>query len=348
MKKNKQQEIEDKESEAKKGAYIFLTIMGIAIGFILGYCFKKTTVISNTYSIRDQTTGYSFIKPLLAVETTTDIPSAVYLPLYNNVQSFIKKQSSLGDDTSVYFIDYGQGGRFVINENDLYDPASLMKVVVMIAYFKKAETDPGILNQQMVFQANMQAALDDIQFSAPSTLVVGQSYAVSDLINDMIENSDNGAMSILISNIGYSYLSQIYSALGFKGPTATDVNYKISASDYSLFFRVLYNATYLSDDYSEEALSILGKATFNQGITEPLPKGTVVAHKFGVRVYSTPDTSNNSSALELHDCGIVYLPNNPYFLCVMTHGSSLGALETRIQGISSLVYNAVVANESKK
>ena len=126
------------------------------------------------------------------------------------------------------------------------------------------------------------------------------------------------------------------------------MNYKISASDYSLFFRVLYNATYLSDDYSEEALSILGKATFNQGITEPLPKGTVVAHKFGVRVYSTPDTSNNSSALELHDCGIVYLPNNPYFLCVMTHGSSLGALETRIQGISSLVYNAVVANESKK
>lgn len=346
MGKNKPQPQEYPQPKSKRGFYIFLIIVGVIIGLIVGYSLKKPPVVSNTRSIRDETSDYTFIKPLLLVDSTTNTPSPMYQPLYNSVKSFIKKQSSPGDDTSVYFIDYGQGGRFVINENDLYSPASLMKVVVMIAYFKKAETDPDLLNSSMVYQANMQAALDDIQFSAPSTLVVGQSYTVSDLINQMIENSDNGAMTILISNIGYSYLANIYSALGFKGPTATDVNYKISASDYSLFFRVLYNATYLSDNYSEEALSILSKATFNQGITAPLPKGTVVAHKFGVRVYSPSETSGSSSeGLELHDCGIVYLPNNPYFLCVMTHGSSLSALESRIQGISSLVYNSVVANK---
>jgi beta-lactamase class A len=194
----------------------------------------------------------------------------------------------------------------------------------------------------MIYQASMQAALDSIQFSAPSVLVVGKSYNVSYLIDQMIDNSDNGAMNILIDNMGYPYLSQIYSSLGFKGPTSTETDYKISASDYSLFFRVLYNATYLNDAMSEKALSILSKSTFDSGITALLPEGTIVAHKFGEHVYDDSNP-NTPDALELHDCGIVYAPNNPYFLCIMTHGSSLNTLQNRIQGISSLVYDAIKA-----
>jgi beta-lactamase class A len=195
----------------------------------------------------------------------------------------------------------------------------------------------------MLYQSNMQAALDGLDFSTPSTLQVGQSYVVSDLINDMIINSDNGAMNILVDNIGYPYLEQVYDAFGFKGPTATETDYKISPSDYSLFFRTLYNATYLGPDMSEKALSILSQATFDDGITAPLPKGTVVAHKFGEHVYA--DAPGTPQALELHDCGIIYAPQSPYFLCVMTHGVSLDVLEDRIQGISSLVYNAVIGKK---
>jgi len=133
--------------------YILLVLVAV-VGILIGYSLKKTTIVSNTFSIRDESSGYSLIKPLLAVGTTDTGPSPAYKSLYNNVQSFIKKQSVGGDDTSVYFIDYGEGGRFTINENDLYSPASLMKVVVMIAYFKKAETtDPNILNQKMVYQS---------------------------------------------------------------------------------------------------------------------------------------------------------------------------------------------------
>ena len=318
----------------------FALIGGLVAGFIIGYIVKKPTVVSTTYSIRDKTDGYKFIQPLLAVDNSITTPSPAYMPLYNNIQDYIKNQSVLGDNTSVYFIDYGGGGRVLINEKDLYSPASLLKVVVMIAYFKKAETDPGILDRPLVFQSDMQAALDSVQFGTPTTLKVGQSYSASDLIDSMIKDSDNGAMNVLIDNIGYSYLNTVYSALGLTGPTPDSSNYMISASDYSLFFRILYNATYLSPEMSEKALSILSTSTFADGITAPLPKGTVVSHKFGEHVYGAP-SSDSAQAFELHDCGIVYVPNHPYFLCVMSHGSSLSSLEQRIQGISSLVYNAI-------
>lgn len=336
-----------KRTEVKndRKAVLVLTLLGgLVLGFIAGYMVKKAPVIA-TYAIRDNATAYKFIKPLLAVGNTDTVPTPQYQPLYNQVQNYIKNNSAIGDNTSVYFINYGKnGGRFTINEKELYAPSSLMKVVVMIAYFKKAETDPNILTSKMVYQSNMQAALDSLQFGSPSTLKVGESYTVSYLIDQMITNSDNGAMNILVDNIGYPYLGTVYSALGLTGPTADSTNYQISASDYSLFFRVLYNATYLSPDMSEKALSILSKATFSDGITAPLPTGTIVAHKFGEHVYGTPSDASTQT-VELHDCGIVYAPNNPYFLCIMTHGSTLQSLESRIQGISSIIYKNIASEK---
>jgi beta-lactamase class A len=325
---------------------LFTLVGGLFLGFIMGYSIRKTIEVSTTYAIRDKVADYKFIKPLLAVGDSSALPTAGYQSLYNNLQDYIQKKSAVGDSTSVYFIDYAHGGRFAINAKDLYAPSSLMKVVVMIAYFKKAETDPGILDQKLLYQKNMEAALDSVQFSTPSTLEVGKSYPASDLIKAMIENSDNGAMNILIDNIGYPYLGRVYAVLGLTGPDANSTNYMISASDYSLFFRILYNGTYLNPDMSEKALSVLSKATFTKGISGPLPQDIVVAHKFGEHIYGA-SSLEEVQAIELHDCGIIYVPNNPYFLCVMTHGSSLDALESRIQRISSLVYQNIISNTIK-
>jgi hypothetical protein len=50
------------------------------------------------------------------------------------------------------------------------------------------------------------------------------------------------------------------------------------------------------------------------------------------------DPQRNPLFRELHDCGIVYLPDNPYLLCVMTKGNDFAKMEKIIEEISRLSY----------
>jgi hypothetical protein len=60
-----------------------------------------------------------------------------------------------------------------------------------------------------------------------------------------------------------------------------------------------------------------------------------VAHKYGERgIYE--DTQ--LTGIELHDCGIVYAPGSPYYLCVMTRGKDTSKLAKVIASISAAVY----------
>ncbi len=313
-------------------AYGVILLVGGTIGFFLG----RQPAVSRPASapIRENTTAYRFIKPLLATGSDTTQPSAQYQGLYEKVGQYIKDNTLSGEYASVYFNDLNRGGRFVINEPQTYAPASLLKVVIMIAYLKKAEQTTGILESELSYQTSLEKKLESVPFEAPTTLKNGGTYTVGGLIEKMIIDSDNGAMNLLYANIDDAYLSKVYSDLGLLGPTST-APYTISVKSYSLFFRVLYNATYLSDAMSEKALSILARADFPQGLVALLPKDLVVANKFGEHV---DGTAGNISDVELHDCGIVYVPQNPYFICIMTHGKTLDTAQQLVQGISLIVY----------
>jgi hypothetical protein len=74
---------------------------------------------------------------------------------------------------------------------------------------------------------------------------------------------------------------------------------------------------------------------FTLGLIAELPKSIRVAHKYGERgVYQ----DGVLIGIELHDCGIVYAPENPYYLCVMTRGTELKKLSNLIADISAKVF----------
>ena len=321
-------------------AFIALAVLAFAVGYA---AHRPLPAVAGSQAVRLADNPYTFVNPLLAVvRPDTSVPSPEYKALDDSVQSYIQAQIATGNvqTASVYFVNYGKGGSFGINQDDAYDPASLLKVVVMMAYLKEADTAPAILDASIVYPQAV-AASEDVPFATPSELVVGQSYTVSDLIDKMIDDSDNGAMDLLVDSIDQKYLNGVYSDLDIPNPGRDSSNYMISARDYSLFFRVLYNATYVSWDNSERALSILSKATFKDGLVAGLPAGTVVAHKFGEHVTAA---DGQAQAVELHDCGIVYGAGGPYLLCVMTRATSLSAASSLIAGISSMVHTALVAH----
>ena len=329
---------------AKQSKPVFLAgallAVGLIAGFASGYFLRPKSPANATVAIRENTAQYKFIDPLLAVSRSDmSTPSPQAAPLAKSVNAFIASQTQNGTliGASVYFASYGKNGSFAINQNAPYDPASMLKVVIMVAYLKESETDSALLNQQLTYNAAIQEVAESIPFQDPTHLAVGATYSIAELINKMIIDSDNGAMDLLLNHMDSGYLNQIYSDLGLQTPQ-TAATYTISANDYSLFFRVLYNATYLDAANSEKALSILSQATFANGLVAGLPAGTVVAHKFGERINGSGDRIDS---VELHDCGIVYYSHNPYILCVMTKGKDLKTLSSTISGISKIVYNNI-------
>ena len=309
-------------------------------GIILGggasfFIFKEIPV--NLKEIRYLHPDYKYISPLLAIglpETKIE----KYVDMKNKLSAYIKDQISQQkiEKTSAYFRDINNGNWIGIGEKDTYEPASLLKVPTMIAYYNLAGSHPKILSQTIVYQDYSLTGAQHDDLNVSPNLKIGNTYTVDQLIRAMIVYSDNNAKDLLIENIDPKYLKQVFMDLGIQSPADKEGVYTIDTQTYSLFFRILYNASYLNDTFSDKALSLLSEAEFKNGLHKGLPDGIQLAHKFG----ETPLFKNNQvSALQLHDCGIVYI-QNPYFICVMTQGKNVQDLESTIQSISKIVYDS--------
>jgi beta-lactamase class A len=287
-----------------------------------------------------QNTNYKFIKPSLTSEVGDKKEFLEYIPLQKNLMRIINKAKTDGrvNDASVYFRDMELGHWTGINEDALYSPGSLLKVPLLIAYFDSAQDNPSILEKNIIFEAKDKTP--DIQAIEPAeSIKVGESYKTSELIRRMIVYSDNNATNLLFNNIDHNALKDVFSDLGLKFDEQTATQDFISPKQFSLFFRILFNSSYLSRSYSESALELLTQTTFKDGLEAGVPGNVEIAHKFGERelIYAT----NNNKEVELHDCGVVYFPNNPYTLCIMTKGQNLTDLKNIIKDISTTVYETV-------
>ena len=325
--------------------FFLCLILGAALGY--GIAWKKLKaeekrLISQIIPVREHT-NYGFINPLLSYSIPNNQEFNQFQPLENKINAYIKNQIANGQvsQISVYFRDLNAGRWTGVNENMAYNPASMLKVALMIAYYKQTEQIPDLLSHTISYTKDLSKEIDDVPFQTPSNLVTGKSYTVEQLIEAMIINSDNGAKNALLANIDNSSLNAVYTDLGLQAPS-DNAPYTISAKNYSLFFRILYNASYLNQPLSEKALEILNQAVYNDGLVGGVPVNTRVAHKFGEHI--TTDSSGNPASVELHDCGIIYPASNPYILCVMTKGGTQpAALSAAIKGISDLVYREVIS-----
>lgn len=316
-----------------------ISIVGIlTIGILIGYKLPQKQSNQNQQEIR-KSFDYKFINPLL--ECNNNLANNNLSTLKHQINDVIKQQINDKNISfaSVYFRDLNNGPWFGINEKEYFTPASLIKVPILITYYKKAEKNPEILKQTIVNQEGADGVF--IQNIKPSeTMVSNQSYTIEELINRMIIYSDNDAYNDLTKNIDGNEILQTYKDLDvdisqiFINPNGNI----LTVRDYASFFRILYNASYLNKDMSEKALGLLSQTEYKQGLVAGVPSKIQVAHKFGERIY------NDTKEVQLHDCGIVYLPKKPYLLCVMTRGQDLNKATQTIKTISQKVFDYINTN----
>ena len=165
--------------------------------------------------IREKSMTYQYINPLLFCNTFETKEFDEFLPLRYTVEKFINQQKQLGGITnvSVYFRDMNPGSWFGIHENDKYPAASLLKVPIMIAYFKLGEKAPEIFSRELIYNNDF----DDTgrqYFKPKEALSDKKSYTVNNLIQRMVAYSDNNAWRLLQSAIDSRSIADVFTDLG--------------------------------------------------------------------------------------------------------------------------------------
>ncbi len=317
---------------------ILAIVIALIIGFFSGSLYPKQ---NNTECEGD----YTYINARIGCQPKTVISKHEYTGLMQDLNIYIRAQTEAKhvNLVAVYYRDLSAGPTFGIESQEKFAPASLLKVPLLLTYLSLAETDSNLLKKQIAFKGTTDLLTQSS--SGSSVLKSNKAYTIDSLLSKMIIDSDNLSYVLLVNSLKELYpkqypLTDTMLDLGLVNPRNPSED-TITVKAYASIFRHLYNSSYLSPEMSEKALQLLSQADYSKGIVAGVPTGTKVAHKFGERGNLPND------AQQLHDCGIVYYPDNPYLICIMTRGDNMQELETVIKTISEKVYKEVDSRKIK-
>lgn len=270
------------------------------------------------------------------------VSKAGYRELENDLYDYINVKVAAGDVTevSVYFRDLRSGPTFGINENENFAPASLLKLPLILTYFALAEEDPDLLNRKLQYTVGGIDTLPRVEqiMTSSTGLIPGEFYEIERLMQTAIVHSDNFSYYVLVAYLnatpdGSQKILRTFQELGIIDPR-DEMEEVVTVRGYASLFRILYNVSYLTPEASEKILSWLVDSNFPKGLSGGVPEGMPVANKFGERQLL-------DGTKQLHDCGIVYYPGNPYAVCIMTKGHDWDVLADIIRDISRKIYEEV-------
>lgn len=285
---------------------------------------------------------FKFIKPLLDVEYIDQEDSLRQFPIQKKIKALVKQEIEKHPDVNIgfYFNDLSNAGWFGINEDEKFIPASLLKLPMLISYYKLRESEPDLFERQIKFEGK--DFNPDRNTTEASTVEPGNTYIVKQLLDTMIVDSDNNALELLYE-FRKDALNEVFEDLQAPLP---DSRNEIAAKDFlspkemSKFFLVLYHGSYLKKSDSEEALQLLSEVKYRDGLVAGVPSNIVVSHKYGERKITI---ANGDVQNEFHDCGIIYFTKNPYKVCIMTKAKdqTISQASEIIAKISKIVYESV-------
>lgn len=320
------------------GVYGALFFAGGVVGALVCYVVVQNVDSEGARATREG--GYTLVNPLLSCDIDEDNEYDGFISLKNTLASTIRTAVHDGnaDRVAVYFRDMNLGRWIGVNTDELFAPASLMKVPILIAYLRDAQAHPEIM--QTLLRTGSRDANRDENFQPLHPISPGTQVPAETLLQAMIRGSDNNAANVLADAIATTTFLDVFESFG--APPVEDENAdEMNPKTYMRFFRILFNASYLSRSNSQRALELLSTSEFTQGLVAGVPDRTRVAHKFGERTVYTKDAGTHVLKRELHDCGIIYVGGNPYGLCVMTEGRSFDGLAKTIAELSRVTYATV-------
>jgi beta-lactamase class A len=296
-----------------------LLLISLAGNVILFQEFHKAS--SNTLSSLIR--RYPFLASRALNPTYSNNLVVNFLPLRDQINKIV---DPYGDSFAIYFEYLPTGTTIGVNEDHDFTAESLLKVPVVMAYFRKKErtgmqSDPTVQIQQR----ELNNKFGDLYKKG-----AGYNINLADAVKLALQKSDNTASLVLADQISNSDFEFVYDGLDIP-EMVTGKTPIITAEEYSSVLKALYFGSVLNNDDSETILNLLTKTEFNDLLPSGVPSNIHIAHKIGLvegQIYQ--------------DCGIVYVPHKPYSLCMVSKSDQKTARQ-RMHKLSQMIYQYVVS-----
>ncbi len=310
-------------------------ISGLAAAFLLLAFCGGAFYLGRTTRPEDPVAAQAKQYPLLSRRIFSD-------NAHDSLVNFSGLRQSLRDyfdlnklDGSLYFEYLPTGTSIRVAGDEQEVAASLMKVPVAMELYRAAELGRVDLDRVVALTEEM---LDE-GFGNLYKQGVGYRLTLRQAAKIMLSDSDNTALRAIGITMGDVLNPGEYAvnALDVDFDQNADLTISLGARSYSSFLKCLYYSCYNSNDHSNEILSYLTHSPFNFRLEAGIPSSVKVAHKIGVH-----------GSVTQSDCGIIYLSNRHYLLCIMLRGSEDSDTDRHFAELSKRTYDFMAAISSDR
>lgn len=271
-------------------------------------------------------TDYPLLASRILIENYHDV-LINFIPLRSSLKEIVAPWE---DSFSFYFEYLPTGISIGINEKHEYETNSLLKLPFIITLYRQME-ETGLDIESTTLK--LEEKHIDQEFGTLWQKGPGYEITVKEAVNYAIIDSDNTAIKAIKDLLQPKYLVQVYDNLDVPLTTDKDNNPTISAKNYSSILKSLYFSSILSKENSQKILDLLTMTNYKDKLPSGITDNIKVAHKIGVRrgqIYQ--------------DCGIVYLPERPYILCMFSRSDENTARD-RMTLVSKTIFNFLNAGK---
>ena len=225
----------------------------------------------------------------------------------------------------LYVVDLGTGYSFGVNEEEVFEAASLIKLPVMAGMYLNHEL--GIINLDSKYTLKN---VDKVS-GAGSLYSKPEGYEITyrNLVSLMGKQSDNTAFNVTKKLLGGEKFNEVTKKIGMQKTSLADN--ETTPRDIGVFFEELYKGNIVNEKDKNELLDSLTDTLYEQWLKAGIADNVRLAHKYGREVHV------------VNDGGIVF-SENPFVVVVLSKGVVEREADEVFPKLARIVYDNMVGN----
>lgn len=235
-------------------------------------------------------------------------------------KEFNEKTKDLSGIYGLYVISLSNGFFYGVNDGEVFQAASLIKLPVMAAMYKEAENGNLNLDDKYTLKKSDKVAGSGSLYGKPA----GYQVTYRNLVELMGKQSDNTAFNIIRKLLGDEKINDLIRSTGMVD-TSLEEN-ETTPRDIGIFFEELMKGNIVSTNTRDKILESLTDTIYEDWLAAGIPEGTRVAHKYGREIHV------------VNDAGIVF-SDNPFVIVIMSKGVVEREADSVFPELSKLVFD---------